>query len=128
MINLTWIRILTVLTGLVVAGEALALVAGMHVLSPGDTPWVSLKNDLFLGFDVVAGMGLVILAASRGGSPAPGLFYALLFTASITHGYQEWEVLARVGHAFCANAPLFAVNTLKLAGLLLIAGATSAIL
>jgi len=30
-----------------------------------------------------------------------------------------------VAHAFCANAPLFAVNNIKLAGLLLVAaGAT----
>jgi hypothetical protein len=127
MVNLTWIRTLTVLTGLVIAGEALALVVGMHVLSPGDNPWVSLKNDLFLGLDVVAGVGLVIVAASRGGSSAPGLLYALLCTALVTHGYREGEVLARAGNAFCANAPLFAVNTLKLAGLLVIAGATSAI-
>ena len=45
MINLTRIRTLTLLTGLVIAGEALALVVGMRVLSPGDNPWVSLKSD-----------------------------------------------------------------------------------
>jgi hypothetical protein len=130
MIELAWIKTLTILTGLALAGEALALVVGMHVLSPGDNPWVSLRNDLLLGLDVVAGVGLVIVAANRGGPLASSIFYALVCTAMVTHGYREWEVLARAGNAFCANAPLFAVNTVKLVGLLLIfcaAGATSAI-
>jgi hypothetical protein len=123
-IDLTWIRILTLLIGLVIAGEALALVVGKHVLSPGDNPWVSLKNDLFLGLDVVAGVGLVIVAASRDGPLAPGIFYALVFTALVTHGYRDWEVLARASNPFCANAPLYAVNNVKLAGLLVIVGAS----
>jgi hypothetical protein len=124
MIELTWIKMLTTLTGIVIAGEALALVLGMHVLSPGGNPWISLKNDLLLGLDIVVGAGLLIVAANRGSPPASGIFYVLVCTALVTHGYREGEVLARAGNAFCANAPLFAVNSLKLVGLLPIAGAS----
>jgi hypothetical protein len=35
--------------------------------------------------------------------------------------YREWEYLARASNPFCANAPLFVVNNLKLAGLLAVA-------
>jgi hypothetical protein len=124
MIELAWVKTLTILTGIVIAGEALALAVGMHVLNPDDNPWISLKNDLLLGIDVVVGVGLVVVAANRGTSLASGIFHVLGSIALLTHGYREWEVLARAADAFCANAPLFAVNSLKLAGLLLIAGAT----
>jgi hypothetical protein len=60
-------KITTLLTGIVVAGEALALLVGLALL---------------------------------------------------THGYRDWEYVARASNPFCANAPLFVVNNLKLAGLL----------
>jgi hypothetical protein len=123
MIELAWVKTLTLLTGIVIAGEALALVLGMHVLSPTNNPWMSLKNDLLLGLDIVVGVGLVI-AANHGSPRASTVLYVLVATALVTHGYREGEVLARVGNAFCANAPLFAMNTLKLVGLLFIAGGT----
>jgi hypothetical protein len=50
--------------------------------------------------------------------------------ALLTHDYREWEHLARAGNPFCANAPLFVVNNLKLVGLLttVILGARLALL
>jgi hypothetical protein len=39
----------------------------------------------------------------------------------LTHGYREWEYLARASNPFCANAPLFVASNLKLAGLLAVA-------
>jgi hypothetical protein len=121
MIGLTWVKVLAILTGIVIAGEALALVVGMHLLSPGDNPWISPKNDLFLGLDIVTGVGLVVVAAMNRGSEASGVFYVLVASALVTHGYREGEVLAHARNAFCANVPLFAVNSLKLVGLLVIA-------
>jgi hypothetical protein len=108
----------TLLTGAVIAGEALALLVGMHVLSHGDDAWVSVKNDLFLALDIVTGLGLVYLALAPGGAAWPYAFSVLAGLALLTHGYREWEYLARASNPFCANGPLFAVNNLKLAGLL----------
>jgi hypothetical protein len=110
--------IATVLTGLVVAGEALALLAGMRLLSEGDNPWVSVKNDLFLALDIVTGLGLVYLALAHRGAAWPHAFSILAGLALLTHGYREWEYLAGASNPFCANAPLFVVSNLKLAGLL----------
>jgi hypothetical protein len=112
-------KIVTLLTGAVTAGEALALLVGMHVLSQGDSAWVSTKNDLFLALDIVAGLGLVYLALAHRGAAWPYAFFVLAGLALLTHGYREREYLAGAGNAFCANAPLFVVNTLKFAGLLL---------
>jgi hypothetical protein len=110
----------TLLTGAVIAGEALALLVGMHVLSGGDNDWVSTKNDLFLALDIVAGLCLVFLALAHREGVWP---YALGFLggfALLTHAHREWEYLTGASNAFCANAPLFVVNSLKLAGLLAI--------
>jgi hypothetical protein len=111
-------KVTTLLTGLVVAGEALALLVGMHLLSEGDNAWISAKNDLFLALDIVAGLGLVYLALAHRGAAWPYAFYCLAGLALLTHGYREWEYLIRASNPFCANAPLFVVNTLKPAGLL----------
>jgi hypothetical protein len=114
------LRALTMLTGIVVAGEALALAVGMHILSPGGNRWISPKHDLFLVLDVVVGLGLVLVAAMN--RRISGILYVLVFLPIVAHGYREWEYLVRYGNAFCANAPLFVLNNLKLIGLLVVAG------
>jgi hypothetical protein len=110
-------KIVTLMTGLAIAGEALALLVGMHFLSEGHNPWISFKNDLLLVLDIVAGLGLVYLALAHRGPGWSYALYSLAGLALLTHGYREWEYLAGGGNPFCANAPLFIVNTLKLVGL-----------
>jgi hypothetical protein len=110
-------KIATLLTGLVIAGEAFALLVGMRFLSEGHNPWISFKNDLFLVLDIVAGLGLVYVALAHRGSGWPYALYSLVGLALLTHGYREWEYLAGSSNAFCANVPLFIVNTVKLVGL-----------
>jgi hypothetical protein len=119
--NILPFKTATLLTGLVVAGEALALLVGMHFLSKGAKSWTSAKNDLFLALDIAAGLGLIYLTLARQGAAWSYAFYSLVGLALLTHGYREWEYLAVASNPFCANAPLFAVNNLKLAGLLVLA-------
>ncbi len=109
-------KITTLLTGALVAGEALALLVGMHLLNEGDHAWVSVKNDLFLVFDIVIGLSLVYLALAQRGAAWPYAFYIVAGLALLTHGYREWEYLAGAANPFCANVPLFVANRLKLAG------------
>ena len=45
----------------------------------------------------------------------------LAYRTVLTPGYREWGYLARASNPFCANAPLYVVNNLKLAGLLAVA-------
>ena len=114
-------KITTLLTGGVLVGEALALLVGMRLLSKGEIPWISVKNDLFLALDIVAGLGLVYLALVQRGAAWPYALSLLAGLALLTHGYREAAYLARAGNAFCANAPLFLVNNLKFVGLIALA-------
>lgn len=109
--------VVTLVTGLFIAGEALALLVGMHFSSEGDKTWITFKNDLFLVLDIVLGLGLVYLALAHRGAAWPYALYVLAGLALLTHGYREWEYLAGADNAFCATTPLFVVNNLKLAGL-----------
>ena len=102
-------KVVTLLASAIVAGEALALVVGMHLLGNGDNSWLSAKNNLFLGLDIVTGLGLIWLALAQRGAAWPYAFYALAGLALLSHGYREWEVLAGAGNPFCANTPLFIV-------------------
>jgi hypothetical protein len=117
----TFVRVPTILTGLVIAGEAVALVVGVHILGPDNNPWASPKNNLLLGLDILTGLGLVILVATnRNGQPTTAI-YGLLLISIVTHGYRGWEYLIGAGNRFCDNVPLFVVNSLKLAGLVVVA-------
>ena len=66
-----------------------------------------------------AGLGLLYQVLARRGMPY--VFYFLVGLALLTHGYRVWEYLARASNPFCANAPLFIVNNLKLVDLLVVA-------
>jgi len=104
-----------ILTGLVTAGEALALVVAMYFLSEGNNPWISVKNELFLMLDFGTGLGLVYVALAHRGAAWLYILYTLAGLAGLIHGYLEWEYLAGAGNPYCANAPLFIVNTPKTA-------------
>ena len=110
-------NMIALVTGLFIAGEALALLVGMHFSSQSDKSWISAKNNLFLALDILAGLGLVYLALAQRGAAWPYDLYALTGLALLTHGYREWEYLAGIDNAFCATTPLFVVNNLKLVGL-----------
>jgi hypothetical protein len=105
----------------VTAGEVLALVIGMRLLSRGDNLWVSTKNDLLLGIDVLTGMVMVICSVVGSMSNSAVLNTAVAVSL-LAHGYREWEYLAQVGNAFCANLPLFVMGNVKLVGLVISSG------
>jgi hypothetical protein len=119
LLELSFLRIITVLTGALIAGEALALTIGMYFMGSREDPWVS-RNTLFLVMDVVIGFSLIYLGLAARDVDTLTIFYLLAIMALITHGYREWEYFADVDHKFCFNIPLFVVNNLKLLGLVII--------
>lgn len=103
---------------MVIAGEGMALLVGMHFLSGAENLRIPRKNDLMLGLDIL--VGVVMLSLALAGVESLAL-YALCSAAALgtlTHLYRGWESLAGSENPFCFNAPLFAVNAFKLASLL----------
>lgn len=114
------LRVSAFLIGLAIVGEALALLVGMHILSERGNPWVSIKNDLLLGVDIVTGAGLMYLAVVNGRMDRSNWAYFVVALALLAHAYREGEYLWQIPDRFCVNAPLFAFNNVKLIGLLVI--------
>lgn len=114
------LQVVTILVGLVVAGEAAALAIGMHIIKKSESPWISLKNDLLLAFDVVVGLVLILLAIDAENFPQPLWFPLFVAIGLITHIFRIWEYLAGRNSTFCGNRPLFIINNIKFIGLLLI--------
>ena len=108
------------LTGVVISGEAFALLVGMHLLSGRGNTWPSFKNDFLLGVDFVTGACLIYLAATNALLRPSNLLNLVLAVALLAHGYREGEYWLHLANKFCANPPLFVVNNVKLVGLLVI--------
>jgi hypothetical protein len=115
-----FLKAATLLTGGLIAGEALALLVGMHFLSPVKPAWATPKNDTLLGLDLLTGAGLIYLGISEPNLAHSNYFYLLSTTTLLSHGYREWEYLGNTQDAFAFNQPLFVVNTMKLTGSLII--------
>jgi hypothetical protein len=110
-------KIVTLLTGLVIVGEALALIVGMHFLSGRDNPWISFKNDLLLILDIFSGLALVFFSLHNDVS-GNLVFWIVFGLALLTHAYRDWEYLVKAANQFCLNLPMFIINNLKLAGVI----------
>jgi hypothetical protein len=119
----TWspFGVTALLTGVVTAGEALALLIGMRVLSQPGNPWISAKNDLLLALDILVGLGLIWLAWRGPSALGSALFWLVTAAGLLSHGFRDWEYLITAANRFLANGPLFVVNNLKLLGFLIVA-------
>lgn len=113
-------RVGTILANVLIGGEALALLIGMHVLSERDNPWISFKNDLLLALDLVTALGMILAVTMNRDVFSSNTFYFLALVSILSHGYRGWEYFANIQNKFCINAPLFIINDLKLLGLLII--------
>ena len=118
-INTTHI-VLIVVTGLIVFGEGMALLVGVHILNKSNTPWASLKNDIFLATDIIAGLLLVYFAFKPENVFAPAIFWSATVGLLISHGYRDVEYFLDLDNKFCTNIPSMIFNNVKLLGLLAI--------
>ena len=114
------IRVVTILVGVIVAGEAAALAVGMHLIKKSESPWISLKNDLLLALDVVVGLSLILIACDNGNLIEPQWFSIFVTIGLLTHLYRIWEYLAGRETPFCANRSLFIFNNIKFISLFVI--------
>ena len=111
---------LTVVIALLVFGEALALWAGMYLLSPSDNPWKTSRNTNLLLVDSFAGFSLLLFPFAGVGFLTLPLAGGMQIILILTHAYRLWEYIREHENCFCANRALFWFNNLKLLGLLVI--------
>ncbi len=100
--------------GAVTAGEALALLIGMNLTDQSE--WAKIKNNGLALVDLVTGVALVYFLFALGDLGGFVMFYVLLAVILVSHGYREWEYVTDQPVKFCANAPLFVMNSVKLVG------------
>jgi hypothetical protein len=101
----------TILLGVLLAGEALALWVGMRSARQAGADWNWKKNSLFVYLDLTCGLVLLLGMALK----LPEFFFWLVFAAVVaSHAYREYEYLSLRQQPFCSNLALFILNNLKL--------------
>jgi len=116
----TILKLATLITGLVMLGEAKVLFAGLRLAKLGKNPWFTVRNRIMLCSDIFFGFILLAFVFRTGSDTVSILFLIVVCFSFLAHGYREWEYLAQRENRFCASIPQFVVNNLKLIGLLLI--------
>jgi hypothetical protein len=113
------LKIITAVTGLLMVGEAIALLVGT-LQSVGDAGgWLTLKNGLLLQVDIITGIGLILVALLVKDFPRSPIFYTVALIAVLTHVFRDWEYFNGGQNVFLENMVLFVFNNIKLAGLFL---------
>ncbi len=110
-------KIMTILTGAFISGEALALTAGVHLFGDPANLWITPTNNIMLIADVITGAGLIYVGITADSNFNSVMFWIFTGVAILTHGFREWEYIADIENKFCGNLPLFIMNNIKLAGL-----------
>ena len=101
----------TILLGILLVGEAAALLIGTQLLGRKRSPWISAKNSLYLILDILSGTLLLLSMPLR----LPEIVFWLIFAVvCVSHAFREYEYLSLQKEAFCSNLPLFIVNNVKI--------------
>ena len=116
----TLLMLATLLTGLVMLGEAKVLFAGVRLAELAKNPWFTVSNRIMLGSDLLFGFILLAYMFRTASEQISPFFVMAVCFSFLVHGYREWEYLAQRENRFCIGLPQFIVNNFKLSGLLLI--------
>jgi hypothetical protein len=116
------LSVVSILTGITISGEALALLVGMTLLSPQPNPWVTPLNLFWLGLDILCGAGILTCTLLPGAGAVNQVMLPVILVFSLgAHLYRDWEFLtSHIPSRFLINTPLFVVNNIRLLGLVLI--------
>lgn len=105
-------RWLSLILGLVVTGEALALLVGMNLPSPGLSTWSTFKNNGLVLIDVITGIMIIYFSWRK--DIDNSIYQIVILLILILHSYRSWEYIYHPFNMFCVNLPLFIVNNVKL--------------
>ena len=101
----------TILLGILLVGEAAALLVGTRILGKSRSPWISYKNSLFLLLDIISGTMVLLSLLFK----FPEIIFWIIFSLVVlSHAFREYEYLSLQKQLFCSNLPLFIVNNVKM--------------
>jgi hypothetical protein len=101
----------TILMGILLVGEAAALLVGTRILGKSSQLWISSKNHLLLFLELFCG-SMIILSESF---KFPGIFFWIIFiVVLLSHAFREYEYCSLQKSPFCSNMPLFMINNIKI--------------
>ncbi len=115
------------LTGIIIFGEASALLTGM-LIKKNSRGWLNFKNLFFLISDIITGLFFLLLSTKLlfSGNPLY-LFEIILIFSILSHSWREVEYIGDNPLKFCFNIPLWIVNSLKIVLLALVVSIDTAI-
>ena len=118
--NLELIQIIGIAISLIIAGEALALLAGFLIFKKPTHEWANLVNIALVSSDLI--MGGYLLQAYLGLIIDHNELEVLLLIMALiaTHSFRTSQTLRMARNPYCFNRPLGIVNWIKLAGLLVL--------
>jgi hypothetical protein len=101
----------TILLGLLLVGEAAALLIGTRVINENANLWNSQKNFFLLYLDILCGTILLLTVLLK--FPEV-IFWTIFILVVLSHAFREYEYLSLQEQPFCSNLPLFMVNNIKI--------------
>lgn len=104
--------LLQLITGLLIAGESIALFIGMKLRK---SEWLNPVNNGYLVFDVV--IGTLLLASSFGVVPKQVI---LVVASVITHILRDYDYYKGVPDSYAFNVPLLILLNIRLLCLVVI--------
>ncbi len=100
------------ITGLLIAGESIALFIGMKLQK---SEWLNPVNNGYIVFDII--IGALLIASSLGVLPTQVI---LVGTSLITHIIRDYDYYKNVPDRYAFNIPLLVLLNLRLVLLLVI--------
>ena len=114
-------RGITIITGALIAGEALALLVGMYLLSSRPNPWITGLHTFFIALDILSGLVLIYLCFSGAAGTRDRLIFIIVLISAAAHIFRDWQYFTGGKEIiFLTNTPLFIFNNVKLIGLIVI--------
>ncbi|MFX1277106.1 MAG: hypothetical protein ACFFBP_19375 [Promethearchaeota archaeon] len=107
-------NLVCIILGLLVIGEATALLIGMNLAGTGGKEWLSIKNYIILIFDIMTGLLIIPLIMNIFDKNSTIFLVILLISIFILHLYRDIEYFMPIINKFCINFPLFVFNNIKL--------------
>jgi hypothetical protein len=101
----------TILLGILLVGEAAALLVGTRLINKSKNPWNTHKNSIFLFLDILCGTILLLSVFLKF---PEAIFWIMFILVMLSHAFREYEYLSLQEQPFCSNLPLFIVNNVKI--------------